>query len=342
MNHRLNRAAVAALCTTLAACGGGGGDDGSGTQVTVPTGTRSVAASSGADLTAGNAVAVGASVAEAVRRNSSNGLVGVAAAEPRMRAQAGTDTAAGAVAWRAVRLAARTAGAGADGSTAARMQPAAVSTETERCANGGTLVVSFDDVDNNQRPSAGDSVSSTLNNCAVESGLPAANGSFRFTFNAVELDSQNNLVAFDASVSFTAFEVVGFGTLDGSGRLWLRTSGSAETARESFLRATLTVGGRTELYDFDVLSTTGSTSSRYDMSGGLVVNGQTYSMVPVTTFESTSNDAPASGAVELRDAAGDRLVLTARSVQAYDLALFPAGSSTASFTQTGLRWAPAD
>lgn len=75
-----------------------------------------------------------------------------------------------------------------------------VQTRTENCAGGGTLTVTANDADNNNKESAGDSVGLTANNCKPGDGT-TINGAF--TINILTLTGNLNSNFYTASLSLT-------------------------------------------------------------------------------------------------------------------------------------------
>ena len=268
-------AAAALLCVWMAGCGGGGSD--AVPAVKVPTGTRTVAASTDSDANADNATTLGRG------RGRSGGQ-----RQRRIAAHAGRGTrrrqcpVAG-HACRGAGRACRRAGSRrrSRGCTPAPATCRArrVQSESSSCDGGGSVVVSADDADNDNEPSAGDTISLTAYGCVLSPALPAANGGFSIAINAVEIDSQQEIVALDAGVTFSAFSLAGYGSMTGAAHLWLRaTSDTSLTMRISYQGALFGEAG----FDFDVAITATGSASSFELSGGIVVDGATYSVVPVT------------------------------------------------------------
>lgn len=313
----------------LAGCGGGGGDAG----VTVPTGTRDATASAGADVTAANFDTLAAPLVRAVLNAASDSLLDVTGSARERPAQRSGSAAMGTLgsAGRAVRVALDAA------ARPAREQRAATSSETIPCVSG-SLLLTLDDADNNQALSAGDTITVVAETCVAEAGLPPASGQFSMTVNAAELDRQNIPTAIDVSARFTDFSVAGFGTLNGSFRLWSKTQGAGEDLRVSYRGARVSESAGTVVYDMDVAGSVDAAGGRFSLSGGLGVGGQTYVLQTSQPFVYTNGEPPASGAVRMRDGAGDAAQLAAVSASALDLSFFVAGSGTASVVRSGLLW----
>ncbi len=330
----LSRRAIPALAAAaLAACGGGGSSD--APPVVVPTAVRTVSASAGSDVFAEALDAQGGALARAVLSVSGDGAFDVTGRlEQSQMLRSPTITAP--VNARVARVLLRLGAA----SAARRETAEVVRSEALTCLNvGGTGTVSGNDADGDGKLSAGDSLSISATNCVVDAGLPAISGSFTLAVNAIELDSADNATAVDATITVTAFTVAGYGTYDGSIRLWSRPEGASDRNRMSYRATTVSVGGHSEIYDFDIYGLSGASGDVFDLDGGIGIGGQTYSISAAGSFSATGAQAPASGAVRLRDAAGDTVRLTARSAATFDLEFLPAGATTATASMPGLNWA---
>lgn len=324
-----NCTVAAATAALLVGCGGGGGEP---AAIEVPQGVRSVAASSGADVTANSLGAFGAPLARAVMSVSSNGVVGtVGGGRESPQAASGARAALPAPARWALAVAGSARPSG-------REQTQAVSSETIACPFGGSIMISVNDADNNQELSAGDSVSITAFSCVLEATLPMANGGFAMTINAVELDNNDEPTALDATASFSSFTLAGFGSMNGAFRLWTKTEGSSERIRINYQALAVTESQQTVTYDFDAYGLMSASGGSFDLNGGLRLNGQTYSVVGGDVFSFSGDNPPGFGSLRLVDAAGDALRLTARSASTLDLDFFPAGSTTASASLLGQLW----
>lgn len=326
----LRGASLVGTALLAAACGGGGGDSGS-SAVVVPTATRSGTASASSDLTQANAGAFVGVLARSVM-GAADGAVPVLASS-RESPMARASGAAGGALRQATRVAARmAAGMG-------RESAQAVTVETLDCGLSGTFVATVNDADDNQRLSRGDSASFVFTNCTFDATTPALNGSLSFVVNAVELDSQQEPTALDATITLSGFAEAGFGTLSGSFRIWYRDESPTSTRqRISYIDAAVNEQGQALVYNFDVYGLQGSTSASFDLNGALTVAGTTYAMATSTVFSQTGGTMPGSGAVELRDAAGDRVIVRARSGTTFDLEFQAAGAATPTVLQAGLLW----
>jgi len=333
---RRGRVAAGIAGLLLSACGGGGGDIAAfgttATTVTVPQGTRTVAASPGADVSAANAGALGATVGRAVLTGAAGGVVdvtdlpGVAAADARVQR-------------RLVQAALRHALA----ADPPRMRALASSSRTLPCpdASGalrGSVRVSLVDADNDGKLSNGDGLSFTLARCVVDSGLPEATGTFALAINIVELDGSADPVAVDVTLTFTDFSMQGLGTFNGSLQLWSRPSGGGERFRISYRSTAVAEGPVPVVYQFDVSGTSTDAGGSFTIDGGIAIGGATFSIVG-EPFSFIGAGPPSSGSLRLVDAAGDALRLTAHSSALVDLDFFPSGALLPALSLPGLPWA---
>lgn len=92
-------------------------------------------------------------------------------------------------------------------------------------------------------------------------------------------------------------------------------------------------------YDFDVYGVFGSTGGSFDLNGAITIGGNTYAMSTPTLFTHAAGALPHAGALVLRDAAGDQVILRARSAATFDLEFQAAGAATATPVLTGAAWA---
>lgn len=325
--------AMSALAlAALTACGGGGSDN---PRITVPTGARVVAASAGADLTVDNYTVVSAELVRALVGSASNNLLDFSAGASREQAQAQRSAPPGA--GLSPRLISALAFAAARQANP-RERAAAVQTDTMACYGGtGWMSVTVNDADNNGRLSAGDSISLAVSDCVADAGLPAANGGFSMTINAVELDANQVPTALDVSASFNAFQVTGYGSMSGAFRLWSRIdSPTSGVARVSYRSTQVAEALQTVQYDFDVYTATSNGVASYEMSGGIVIGGQTFTIELGNAF---ADIPPAVGSLKLKDFGGDAVKLVATSVTTFDLDFYAASDAvTPAASQHGLLW----
>lgn len=297
------QAGAVALAAALSACGGGGGDD--STTITVPTGARVESASAGSSLTSDNYAAVSAPLIRAVASaTAGSGLVtGAGAAREQAAAVTSRATDPG-----SPLLLSRVASQ-LMGRASLRVQPQATESESLTCLSG-TGIVTADDADNNGKLSAGDVVTFTGDNCVLDSSVPAISGTFSMAMEAVALDSDEVPTGFQVLVSAISFSAGGYGSMNGSSRLWASgLDGSSPVMRISHLDTVVSQAGLSVPYRFDVYVTVGGMSA-YEITGGIVVGGQTYAIQSTASFVGTP---PSAGGVRLVDAAGNTVFLTALS-----------------------------
>jgi len=312
-------AALAAACM-LAACGGGGDDAPAG--VSVPQGQRSVAASASADVTVSNYSTLAAPLARAVMRSAEGSAAPLAGGQQSALSVAG--------AARNAMLAVRPD----------RESALAVSSSTVPCTYGGSITVTFDDADNNQQVSRGDVLAIALSACVEEPGGAPGNGSMTMTINAIELDANQEPTAMDVSVSVSGFAEDSWGSMNGTFRIWMKQESATSTRiRISYQAVTVVDGNTTVIYDFDQYGVVSTSGGAFDLQGGLRLGGHTYAVVGGDVFGHGSSGNPSQGSVSLRDAAGDQVVIRARSSTTVDLEFYPAGASTPTATVLGMTWA---
>jgi hypothetical protein len=317
--------AAPALALAMAACGGGGGSSGSA-AVVVPTGVRAGSASAGSDITLGNAGSFAAVMARAVMSGADDSVPGVSGTREAPQSRTVRDALSGKWIGYAVH-------------TAAREQAQATSTQTLDCPGGGSVTVTVNDADNNQKLSAGDTASFQFAACVIEAGLPAATGSLAFTVNAIELDANDEPTALDASLTLNGFAEAGFGSLSGGFRIWFKEETATSTRqRVSYLATTVIEQLQTLRYDFDVYGVFGSTGGTFDLNGSIVIGGNTYAMSTPTLFSNAAGALPNAGVLVLRDAAGDQVILRARSATLFDLEFQAAAATTPTPVLTNQPW----
>jgi hypothetical protein len=336
MNTTTKRAAAAALAlATLAACGGGGGGP---PPVEVPSGVRSATPSAGADVRADNVETLAPPLVRALLFGGSGDLLDPTGGGGAAPQAAGSGRDAGA------RRLLTTMGATLQAwlrhlPVSGRRQALAVSEETLACGVSGTLRVSFDDADNDQALSAGDSIGFFADACVDDPALPATSGGFTMRIHAVALDSAGDPVALDVSASFQDFGVAGYGTMNGAFRLWARQETAASTRlRLSFLATTVADPAGAVTYDFDVDALANAQSGSFEIGGGLVLGGQTYALSSPARIGFPVGLPPSTGELRLADAAGDTLRVVPRSAHTFDLQFWPAGATAPLVTLPDRRW----
>jgi hypothetical protein len=304
---------AAAAVLGLAACGGGGGDSG-GSRVSIPTGVRVVSASAAADLTPGNAATISAPLVRAIGGTGADSLLGAS----REQALAAGGRGGALSPQQLDRLVRAALGH-------AVLRERALQSESVTCPNGGSMTVSAFDNDGNGVFGRGDSIQFDVVNCVVDATLPAMNGSFGFTVNAIELAGYEPQ-ALDVTASFTNFGAQGYGVANGAFRLWTRDDAGGTTVRISYQGAVMTEGSAQVVYNFDTFTRVVGGQTSTEISGGIGIGGETFAIETVQSFVGTPT--PTSGVLRLKDAQGDFVLLTARSATTFDLGFYLAGNPT--------------
>ena len=316
MNHSTLKETLAVIGSTLVlgACGGGGGGS-SAPTVELPA-ARSVAASSGADLSDTNFVALTSPAIQALLASvGGSGALEQPLSLERSSAQSapgfkpGKRLAQTLITWSLGQAQSRL------DALAPREQLQALSSGSEGCSYGGSFSFTLNDADGNQQLSTGDSLTINFFNCVEIQGEPAVNGGFSITVNAVELDTAKNPVRLDATVSFNALSVQGLGSLTGSARLWevpVSSGGTHSVLRYSGMQSTF--GSTAAILDFDVDEVSTGAGSTASINGGLAVQGQTYQLAQRQPFAGTADGQPDSGTLSVIDAQGDRVDIIAHGL----------------------------
>lgn len=197
-------------------------------------------------------------------------------------------------------------------------RPAAVSQETSVCDSGGTLDVRFNDADNNEEGSAGDSVSVTANNCVVEAGLPAVNGALDIRLLAVGYGSDGSVVSATADLTFGSFRSAGL-VLNGGGTL------SFDPTMFSLAHKNLSssYGGQTLVYNHTLTVQTQVSPATATVGGRFSVNGSQYTVSTPLTLQ-LGAAYPAAGTLRIADGLGNRVDVVMFST-GFDADLYLAG-----------------
>jgi hypothetical protein len=124
-------------------------------------------------------------------------------------------------------------------------------------------------------------------------------------------------------VNTSNFGVTGYGSMNGSARLWATgLQGNSPLMRMSHLTTVVNQGGQSVLYVFDVTVANTNGAPTFEISGGITVNGQTYAIELGNAFVNTP---PTTGALRLKDAAGDAVRLVAKTAS-FDLEFYDAAA----------------
>ncbi len=338
-NNKLRRWAALSVLAALVACGGGGGGgDDAPSGVQIPQGARSGTASANSAITADNASSFAGPLARAVMSAGdpksvpgvSNGRDPPQARGERARPLRSADTPqreARRLPGERVALQSQRWVRLALANLSSREQPLSTTTRPLRCPLGGGLTLTLIDDDNNAKLSAGDRVSIVTVACRSEPGQPASSGALALTINAIELDGNDDPTALDVSITFSGFEEEGFGTLEGSVRLWFKDDGSGgERLRLSYSAAAVTEQGDSVSYDFDISGNSAANGGdNVDLNGTFVIRNASYAMTSTTLAFNAGSNRPASGSVTLTDFLGNKLTLRVRGDDGFDLIFNPLG-----------------
>jgi hypothetical protein len=312
VNRRL---AVVVTVLAVAGCGGGGGD--ASPTVDVGTAERVGSASANSDVSQANFPDWSSRLARLVASTAGSSLAGGSAASR-------ASPAAWHGAQRARALAVQIVG---------RKQPLATGTGTEPCPVSGSITVTANDANNNRVLDAGDSIVIDSSNCVSAVGDPAVNGRMTLVVNVAEV-SGGTLVGLDASGTVSSFSVAGVVSLNGNFRFKEAPSGAPEYDLFRFSYEGLTAATPTETvtYDFDLYGKTplvAGVGEQVVFQGSIAIGGDTYklSQASIDMFVTAPGaELPQQGSLALLDAAGDRLVLTAKPGRLVDV-VFYAGTA---------------
>ncbi|MEW6705354.1 MAG: hypothetical protein AB1430_10925 [Pseudomonadota bacterium] len=208
------------------------------------------------------------------------------------------------------------------------------------CDHAGSLSTSVDDANDNNILDAGDSIAFTAASCQFAANEPPMNGGFSMTLLQVQFDGQNNPRSMQVSGSFSN---LGIGSDAMNGRFQLSlgfgTDGS-QTLQMSFVDLSATHGGTSLTYNATLsASYSANGSGSFSLQGTLKAGGETYLLEQTTGFGTVPTTLyPVSGSVRLKDAAGDTLVLEARSGDLVDFKFYPAGAAQPAATLPGRPW----
>ncbi len=222
---------------------------------------------------------------------------------------------------------------------AGRERAAAVQTDTVDCPAGGTMTVTANDADDNNKLSAGDSVKFVANQCANDAQTPPMSGGFELGINAIELNSAGEPSALDASGRFVDLRTGTAASLDGAFRIWAKADASGNAALRLSLRdVTITQGSDTIVFNIDLRVATKPNMAAMAIDGGITVNGQTYSLVQVQPFTIGASGTPTGGSLRMTDAQGDAVLMRAGASGRVDYDFIPAGSSVPADTTSDPGW----
>jgi hypothetical protein len=197
----------------------------------------------------------------------------------------------------------------------------AVTTDSQACPGGGSLTVSFDDADDNNDLSAGDSLSLSTNNCVIEAGQPAINGSFSLRVNTISYTAAGDIASASLTMNFNNLVSAG-NTMNGAVTVAISSAGIT-TTYQNFSNAR---GSATPA----ILNFTSAISSAGQLSinGLITVNNSTYTLSTPTPI-SFGSFYPVAGILRITDAAGARIdvISNGNAGGSLDCDLFLAGDN---------------
>jgi hypothetical protein len=210
----------------------------------------------------------------------------------------------------------------------------AVETETTTCSRGGSLTTTYDFVNDSEELVPGDRVEFRFNSC-VNSNFQTVVGNLQFRVNAVELAANGDLVAYDASVTYQSFGVIGQSLLSGNARFSYREVGTRDLTAFEFQGATTTVNGYAVVLNHKKSNDSGVVT----VQGPISINGASYSLSSTNLNYNNANAGyPISGALRIVDARGSAIVITAKGINV-GRSYVAAGQTTPELTLSDTAWA---
>jgi hypothetical protein len=175
----------------------------------------------------------------------------------------------------------------------------AITTESAACAGGGSLEVSFNDADNDDDLSAGDSLSLAASNCVVEAGQPAIDGSFSLRVNAISYTVAGDISSASLTMNFRNFVSAG-NTMNGAVTVAINSTGTT-TTYQNFSSARGNASPATLNFTSAINS-----AGQLSISGLITINNSTYTLSTPTAIGFGSY-YPVAGVLRITDAAGARI-----------------------------------
>ena len=313
---------AAGMAALLSACGGSGDDP------SPPKGTQSVAITAGNQSDVARATVNGGFSLALLQNETSNGT---------------TSSPGGAVvAQRVLQRALRAAVSQRKSIASASAQPLAGSTQTDPCAVSGSLVSTWNDVDNNSQLSAGDVLTANFQQCHDTSTL-SINGVVTITLTGTPTAMQ-----FTANATFQGVTVVYGGvtyTLDGGVALnevdTDTVSSSSFQVGTAGLTATIASTGYADSIAFDagmvVASSYLAGTSSLTMTGSFVsqsLGGRVTLSTPQALYQMAGDAWPSQGQVLVTGAGGSTLLVTVLNKTQVQLQVDANGDGTVDATTT--------
>lgn len=177
-------------------------------------------------------------------------------------------------------------------------RPAVVWTEIEPCTLSGHLSIRINDADNDGYESVGDSITVTANQCLVEAGEPAVNGSLGYRITDLRYDAQGYFLAGAFDMSFTDFTSAG---------LVLNGSASVSISRSEFVigykNLSASYAGQTLSQNYTLRE---NADGQITVSGLYTINGSTYTLSTPAAIR-MGLIYPDMGTLRIEDGRGNRV-----------------------------------
>lgn len=177
-------------------------------------------------------------------------------------------------------------------------RPAVAWTEIEPCTLSGNLSIRINDADNDGYESVGDSVTVTANQCLVEAGEPAVNGTLGYRITDLRYDSQGYFVGGAFEMSFTNFTSAGL-VLNGSTDVSISNSEYVI----SYRNLSSSYKGQTLSQNYTLRE---NASGSVTVSGQYTINGSTYTLSTPSVMR-LGSFYPNMGTLRIEDGRGNRL-----------------------------------
>ncbi|MES2972759.1 MAG: hypothetical protein V4757_04085 [Pseudomonadota bacterium] len=183
----------------------------------------------------------------------------------------------------------------------AREQAAETITDSENCDFGGSLSVTVNDNNNNNRLDAGDTASFNFQSCKVRLDEPSINGGLDFAFQSVTLNGYGDPVAYTATI--TARQLVSGGSaLDGAADYNVTTT----RATVNFRNTVSTRNGLATVYNFLATFDASGVNETLTVAGEIGIKGASYTVSTPAPI-AMGNFYPAAGVLRVADSAGGRV-----------------------------------
>ena len=209
----------------------------------------------------------------------------------------------------------------------AREQAAQTITDSDSCDFGGSLSVTIEDNNNNNRLDAGDTASFNFSACKVSLDEPSVSGGLDFSFQSVTLNIYGDPVAYTATV--TARQLVSGGSsLDGAADYNV----TATRSTVNFRNTVSTRNGVATVYNFLAVFDVSGLSDTLSVSGEIGIRGASYAVSTPAPLV-MGNFYPASGVLRVADSAGGRVDIV-MGAATFSLDLYLAGDTVRDATVT--------